>query len=103
MKRTPALTELARRLESAAAAADWAALARADADVAAALAGLPAQGLAAAADRVALERLQAAHRAAARRCDDACAELEDRLGELTRNKDGWMAYAINDGQEQGAA
>jgi hypothetical protein len=99
----PPITELARRLEVAAAEGDWAALARADADVAAALAGIASTRAATSTERTALQRLHAAHRAAARRCDDACAEIEARLGEMARHKDGWMAYALNDGQEQGAA
>jgi hypothetical protein len=101
MNRMTVFAELERRLEAAAAAGDWAALARADAEVAAALSALSARG--AAGQRAALERLQAAHRAAVGHCDDACAELESRLGELARNKDGWMAYALNGGQGQGLA
>jgi hypothetical protein len=101
MNRNSVFLELARRLESAAAAGDWAALARADAEVAAALSALSARGVDA--QRAALERLQSAHRAAARRCDDACADLESHLGALARNKDGWIAYAMNGGQGQEAA
>jgi hypothetical protein len=99
----PPIIEMIRRLEVASVEGDWAALARVDADVAAMLAGMTVRRAAGAAERAALERLQSAHRAAARRCDDARVEVEARLGQMTRNREGWMAYALNDAREKGTA
>src|SRR4051794_29978877 len=86
-----AFEALARRLAAAAAAGDWTALARADADVAAALAGTRAKPGLSASERAALARLSAAHGLAVRSCDEEARRLEARLEDLVKNKEGWMA------------
>jgi hypothetical protein len=92
MKRQDVLRTLARRLEAAAAADDWAALVRVDTDVAAALACLDDAW--SGAERAALADLRAAHAAALRRCGEQTEILAGRLEELGRSREGWMAYAL---------
>jgi hypothetical protein len=102
MNKPHVLVELARRLEAAATAGDWKAVRRAQADVAAALAGASARGGASGAERQAFERLRAAHDAALARCTDAAGELRARMDDMSRHREGWIAYALQGQGEAGA-
>jgi hypothetical protein len=99
MKRPLELVALAQRLRAASAAGDWAALELVDRDVAAALPSAAKQGLGSANERSAWASLRQAHRSAHERCGREAALLGERLAALRTNKEGWLAYAV---QERGA-
>lgn len=85
---------LAEALCSAAAAADWAALAKADAALEPALAKLAAHGPWHDQERAALAALRGAHEQARRGCAQAKARIDGQLREMLDNKEGWIAYAL---------
>lgn len=95
MDRTPALLKLTQAVGSASRAADWAALETADAAVAAGLRTAAAQGAWMAAELDALRRLRDAHQAAVGQCARAATELEHKLDGMRANKEGWLAYAVD--------
>ncbi|HSI56512.1 MAG TPA: hypothetical protein VLA16_03070 [Ideonella sp.] len=97
MARQATLAALAAHLDSAAGAADWTALARADQALATALPRLAALGPWSTAERSALAHLRERHAAARRDCDLALAEMGELLAAMRGRKDGWLAYAETGG------
>jgi hypothetical protein len=94
MDRRAALLALADSLRAAGAAADWEALAKADAALAPALAALAARGPWRGPERLALQALREAHEQARQRCAQAKTQLGEHLHEMRENKEGWIAYAL---------
>jgi hypothetical protein len=92
---------LSAQLTSAVAAGDWDRLDAAARALPAALQALAAQGPLGAAERKALAQLRAAHDQAEAACAQAVSELGPRLDEMRRNKQGWIAYALESGHTAG--
>lgn len=92
---------LSAQLTGAVAAGDWDRLDAAARALPAALQALAAQGPLNAAERKALAQLRAAHDAAETACAQAVNELEPRLDEMRRNKQGWIEYALESGHAAG--
>jgi hypothetical protein len=103
MKRPLELVELARRLHAASAAGDWSALEAVDRDVAAALPSDVTQGLGNANERSAWASLRQAHRRAHERCGREAVLLGERLAALRTNKEGWLAYAVQERRDGSAS
>jgi hypothetical protein len=95
MDRQATLLQLAQKLSAATAAADWQALAAIDALVSNALPALAAQGRWTPAERAALNALRSQHRAALAKVNSATAELDKHLHELQNNREGFIAYALD--------
>lgn len=95
MDRQRTLLQLAQRMSAASAAEDWQALAAINTLMASALPAMARQGPWNAAERAALEALQQQHQDAEARCARALAEMGQRLNEMQQNKEGWLAYALN--------
>ncbi|HEY4066958.1 MAG TPA: hypothetical protein VGM74_08705 [Burkholderiaceae bacterium] len=97
------LVELAQRLNAASAADDWSALAAIDRDLAAALPRSAGRGPGTAGERAAWTSLRQAHRSAQQRCGRESALLGERLSALRTNKEGWLAYAVQEHREGSAS
>lgn len=97
MDRHRALLQLAQQLSAATAASDWAALAAINTLMTASLPQLAAQGPWTAAERAALAALRELHRAAVAQVDSATAGIGQHVQDLTNNREGWLAYALNSG------
>jgi len=95
MDRQTTLLQLAQRLSAATASADWKALAAIDTLLGSALPKMAAQGKWTPAERAALEALRELHRAALARVSDATAELDKHLYDMKNNREGYMAYALD--------
>lgn len=96
MDRQRALVRLANKLRAALAADDWQALAAINVSMAAALPAMAGQAPWSPAEQAALATLQQLHQQAAVRCDAAVADMSKRLQAMQTNKEGWIAYALND-------
>ncbi|MBB3120827.1 hypothetical protein [Pseudoduganella violacea] len=95
MDRQHTLLQLAQKLSAASTAADWDALAAADALLAASLPALAQQGPWTAPELAALTVLRQQHGAALARCTAAGAELAARMSTMNTNKEGWYAYSLD--------
>ena len=93
--------QLARRLDAATLAGDWAAVAMLDRHVAALLHAKGTQPLSAQ-EEAALTRLLHAHRQARERCAFAGERMAAQLSEMRSNKDGWLAYAVSSDEWTGS-
>lgn len=93
MDRKAALLAWRQRLDTALRGDDWSAMEQADRDVAAGLPQLAAAGPWSAAERQALQQLQACHALASSRCNAAVATLAQQLDGMRQQRDGWLAYA----------
>ena len=102
MDRRGILMRLAQEMRQATQKADWTAMAQIDREIATQLSGQRDVRSWSEAERGALAELRAAHRAALDACEHATAALDERLAELCTHKDGWIAYALNDWQENPA-
>jgi hypothetical protein len=85
---------LSAQLATATAARDWDRLAAAARALPAALSELAAHGPLRATEQAALAQLRRAHEDAEAACAHAAGELGPRLDEMRRNKQGWIAYAL---------
>ena len=103
MDRARIIERLGARLLAAAGRGDWRLLERAVCELGPQLRLLAEQGPWSAPERGALARLRAAHDAAAGACREAAGDLQARLDDLRDNKEGWMAYALAGGQDNGEA
>ncbi len=99
MARQQALRDLAQQLTAASAAGDWAALAAAERSMAQQLPVLHAHGPWSGPERAALDTLGAAHRDACRLCAQEKDKLGVQLSEMQANKEGWIAYALNNASD----
>ncbi|MGO4377361.1 hypothetical protein [Pseudoduganella sp. RAF53_2] len=95
MDRQATLLQLAQKLSAATASSDWKALAAIDTLLGSALPKMAAQGKWTPAERAALDALRALHKTALARVNDATAELDKHLYDLKNNREGWMAYALD--------
>lgn len=97
MDRRETLLQLAQQLGAATAAADWAALAALNTVMASTLPELAARGAWTPAERSALAALREAHLAAVAKVDGAAAGMRQHLQDMTNNREGWLAYALDSG------
>ncbi|MCE3261694.1 MAG: hypothetical protein K0R43_773 [Pseudoduganella sp.] len=97
MDRHRTLLHLAQQLSAATAASDWQALAAINTLMASTLPQLAAQGPWSAAERAALSALRELHRAAVATVDSATAGMSQHVHDLTNNREGWLAYALDSG------
>ncbi|WP_342116049.1 hypothetical protein [Pseudoduganella sp. OTU4001] len=97
MDRHRTLLQLAQQLSAATAASDWTALAAINTLMASSLPQLAAQGTWTPAERAALAALQELHLAAVAKVDGAAAEMGQHIVDLTHNREGWLAYALDSG------
>jgi hypothetical protein len=86
---------LALRIDAAARANDWPALAAVDREVADVLRVIAKQGLRSTAEKAALQQLREAHRVSREICAGQAAHLGERLDELRARKEGWLAYSVS--------
>ncbi len=101
MDRTRAIDGLGQVLLDAGARADWELLGRSVGELAPRLQGLAAGRPWSEAERAALARVRAAHAAAAQAVAAASAQLQQRMDDMLANKEGWMAYALEDELDTG--
>ncbi|WP_431477296.1 hypothetical protein [Massilia eburnea] len=95
MDRQPALLQLAQQLSAATAASDWAALAAINTLMGSTLPALAAQGAWTPAESAALAALRDLHVAAVAKVDSATVETGQHLNDMTNNREGWLAYALD--------
>ncbi len=91
--RATQLRDIARRLSSAARAGHWEALRHIDRELSNLLPHLERADGWSEEMRQAMGLLQRVHHDAFTRCADAAERLSQRLSEMQRCRDGWMAYA----------
>lgn len=92
MDKRALISVLALRLDEAAQARDWAALARTDRELAAMLRGWNRAELSPA-ERQGLQTLRAAHERAAGLCDEELQRVSGLLRQMLSHRDRWHAYA----------
>ena len=95
MDRQRILLQMAQKMSAATASEDWKALAAINTLVASALPAMAKRGPWSAGERAALAVLRQQHQTAVERCERTTAELGKRLQEMQQNKEGWLAYALN--------
>jgi hypothetical protein len=95
MARKQLLLRLAQEVATAAAAADWKALAALNHQMAASLPAMAAQGPWTAGERAALAALRQQHTAAVHKVGAASAELGKQMQQMNLQKEGWLAYALD--------
>ena len=95
MDRQRTLLQMAQKMSAAIASEDWKALAAINTLMASALPAMAAQGQWNAAERAALVALRQQHEQALAHCKRMTEELSKRLNEMQQNKEGWLAYALN--------
>lgn len=101
MPRTATLATLSAALCTAGDARDWERLAELSNALAPQLKLLAARAPWSQTELRALAQLRSAHEHAAKACSAALDMLSLQLAELSSNKEGWMAYAIDNGSESG--
>lgn len=95
MARQQQLQRLAQEVAAAAAAADWKALAALNTRMASVLPAMAAQGKWTPAERAALATLRQRHVQAAQAVGAACTDLGKQLQQMNTQKEGWLAYALD--------
>ncbi|QGZ38435.1 hypothetical protein IP92_01242 [Pseudoduganella flava] len=95
MDRQQQLLRMAQRIAAATAASDWKALAAQNTLMASSLPAMAAQGKWTPAERAALAALRQQHREAVLRVGAASTELGKHLQQMNMNKEGWLAYALD--------
>ena len=95
MDRQRTLLQMAQKISAAIATEDWKALAAINTLMASALPAMAKQGPWSAGERAALTALRQQHQEALARCEHVTSELAQRLQEMQQNKEGWLAYALN--------
>lgn len=95
MDRQRSLLLLAQNMSAAIAAEDWSALTAINTMMSASLPKMAAQGAWTPAERAALAALRDLHLTAQARCAKATDDLARRLRDMQNNKEGWIAYALN--------
>jgi hypothetical protein len=95
MDRQATLLQMAQQLSAAGAAADWQALTALDTLLSNTLPALAAQGRWSPAERAALDALRRQHQAALATVNGAAAELDKHLRDLQNNREGYIAYALD--------
>lgn len=97
------LLKMAHGLSLAAAQRDWAALAALDAELARLLLQLGPQAAWPASQREAVDALRVVHRDVWQDCQRESGELARRIAGLHARRDGWLAYAMNEGIPESAS
>jgi len=95
MDRQRTLLQMAQKISAATATEDWKALAAINTLMASALPAMARQGAWSAGERAALAALRQQHQDALARCEQVTSDLAKRLQEMQQNKEGWLAYALN--------
>jgi hypothetical protein len=95
MDKSTTLLRIAESLRGAADNAAWEQLAQMTRALAPQLDALAAHGQLSGAERAALLRLREAHDHAAEAVDAAAQTLKKRMDDMRANKEGWMAYAMD--------
>lgn len=103
MDNSRVLLKMAQGFGLAAAKQDWAALAALDAELAQLLLQLGPLESWQASQRRAVSALREAHREAWQSCQRESAELARRIAGMQASKDGWLAYAMNEGPQESAS
>lgn len=103
MERQQQLVSLTRRLLAAEAAADWTALGDIDRELSVALPRLAARGAWVGDEGLAFAGLRQAHQRLRASCQRETARLGEHLSGLRQHKEGWLAYAMDDQGQGGAA
>jgi hypothetical protein len=96
MDKSTAILRVADSLRSAADGAAWEQLAQMTRALAPQLDALAAGGPLSSAERSALQRLREAHDHAADAVAAAADALKNRMDDMRANKDGWIAYAMQE-------
>jgi hypothetical protein len=96
MDKSAALLRIAESLRGAADGAAWEQLAQMTRTLAPQLDALAARGPLTRAERAALQRLREAHDHAAEAVAAAAGALKTRMDDMRANKEGWIAYAMQD-------
>jgi hypothetical protein len=96
MDKSAAILRVADSLRSAADGAAWEQLAQMTRTLAPQLDALAAGGPLSSAERSALQRLREAHDHAAAAVAAAADALKHRMDDMRANKDGWIAYAMQE-------
>ncbi|NVM79774.1 hypothetical protein FHW83_005616 [Duganella sp. SG902] len=100
MDRQRTLLQMAQKMSAAIASEDWKALAAINTLMATVLPQMAAQGQWSGAERAALSALRQMHNEAVKRCDRATDDLARRLHDMQANKEGWLAYALENEQAE---
>ena len=95
MDRQRTLLNMAQKMNAAIVSLDWKTLAALNTLMASSLPLMAAQGDWSSAERAALSALRQMHQEAVRQCDQASAELAQRLNDMQLNQEGWLAYALD--------
>jgi len=103
MDKSPALLRIAGSLRSAADGGAWEQLGQMTRALAPQLDALAARGPLSPAERTALQRLREAHDHAAQAVAAAAGALSTRMDDMRANKDGWIAYALQNASESAAS
>jgi len=93
------MAQLSQRLRDAADKQDWRSLASADLDVAMLLSGKGESAALSLSEQEALRGLESAHQYARLQCASAIDQLSQRMTELQANREGWLAYALQNNQD----
>jgi hypothetical protein len=103
MDKSAALLRIAASLRGAADGAAWEQLAQMTRALAPQLEALAARGPLSGAERAALQQLREAHDHAFDAVAAASQALQGRMDDMQANKDGWIAYAMQNATESGAS
>jgi hypothetical protein len=103
MDKSPALLRIAESLRSAADGGAWEQLGQMTRALAPQLEALAARGPLSPTERAALQRLREAHDHAAQAVAAAAGSLSTRMDDMRANKDGWIAYALQNASESGSS
>lgn len=95
MDRQRTLLVLAQKMRAAIAADDWKMLTAVNTLMAATLPAMAEQGRWTPAERAALTALRQLHEQAAARCGQSADALDTHLHSMRSNKEGWLAYALD--------
>lgn len=93
------MAQLSQRLRDAADKQDWRALAGADQNVVTLLSGAGRDDAMSLPEREALQDLKLAHQQARLHCISAIDLLSQQMAELQANREGWLAYALHNNQD----
>lgn len=95
MDRQQQLLRMAQRVSAASAASDWKTLTALNTLMASSLPAMAAQGRWTPAERAALSVLRQQHREAVLRVGAATTDLGKHLQQMNSQKEGWIAYALD--------
>lgn len=100
MSKTRHIENMVHTLYAAIGSNDWHGMAVADHELAGVLSALSEKGAWAASDLPALAKLREAHREAQEHCARELEKAGKRLEEMRESKEGWIAYALDNNEEE---